>query len=228
MRKKVDPLTAGELVDELVARGNPRNVEGMARFGINPQNTLGVPMPVLRELARGRRDHHLALDLWATGIHEARILAALVDNPNQVTPEQMDAWVMDFDSWDVCDQVCSNLFDRTPYAVDKAMEWAGRREEFVKRAGFALMAALAWHDRRSPDETFLQFLPVILRESTDQRNFVKKAVNWALRQIGKRNPALMQAAIHTAREMQAIQSPAARWIAADALREFARHGEVEA
>ena len=222
-------MTSIELIAELRSHANPANVAGMAQFGINPHDTLGVSIPVVRELAkRAGRDHALAAALWESGIHEARVLAALVDDPRWVTEEQMERWVTAFDSWDVCDQVCSNLFDRTPYAVDKAMEWAGRREEFVKRAGFALMAALAWHDRRSPDETFLQFLPVILRESTDQRNFVKKAVNWALRQIGKRNPALMQAAIQTAREMQAIQSPAARWIAADALREFARHGEVEA
>ena len=132
----------------------------------------------------------------------------------------MDAWVLDFDSWDVCDQVCLNLFDRTPWAYEKAVAYAGREEEFVKRAGFALMACLAWHDKQAPDQNFLELLPVIQREAADNRNFVKKAVNWALRQIGKRNPALKQAAIETARAILLIDSPAARWVANDALREL--------
>ncbi len=213
-------MTAAQLIDHLRLMANPENAAGVARFGINPANTLGVSMPQLRALARGRRDHQMALELWASGIHEARILAALVDDPALLIEAQMETWVQDFDSWDVCDQVCMNLFDRSPLAFAKASEWAGREPEFVKRAGFALMACLAWHDKRSPDQRFLEFLPVIQRESTDRRNFVKKAVNWALRQIGKRNPALNQAAVATAREIQAIDSPAARWIAADALREL--------
>ncbi|MHB0965083.1 MAG: DNA alkylation repair protein [Bellilinea sp.] len=217
---KPEPMTAAQLIDHLRLMANPENAAGMARFGINPANTLGVSMPQLRALARGRRDHQLALELWASRIHEARILAALVDDPALLTEAQMEDWVQDFDSWDVCDQVCMNLFDRSPLAFAKASEWAGREPEFVKRAGFALMACLAWHDKRSPDQRFLEFLPVIQRESTDRRNFVKKAVNWALRQIGKRNPALNRAAVETAREIQAIDSPAARWIAADALREL--------
>ncbi len=227
MARKVELLSAAQLMDELVARGNPRNLEGMAHYGINPEHALGVSMPVIRELARGRRDHQLALDLWATGIHEARILAALVDNPHQVTPEQMEAWAVEFNSWDVCDQVCSNLFDRTIYAVEKAKEWAGRPEEYVKRAGFVLMAAMARRSRRIPDEVFLNFLPLIIRESIDQRNFVKKAVNWALRQIGKRNPELCAAALETARRIHQIDSPSARWIASDALRELSQYEEVD-
>jgi 3-methyladenine DNA glycosylase AlkD len=143
-----------------------------------------------------------------------------VGEPARVTKAQMDAWVLDFDSWDVCDQVCMNLFDRTPWAFEKAIEYAGREEEFVKRAGFALMASLAWHDKTAPDQKFLDLLPVIQREAADERNFVKKAVNWALRQIGKRNPALSQAAVATARDILLIDSKAARWVANDALREL--------
>jgi 3-methyladenine DNA glycosylase AlkD len=199
----------------------------MVQYGISANNTLGVSIPNIRSLARGRRDHHLALDLWATGYHEARILAAYVDDPAQVTPEQMDAWTKDFDSWDVCDQACISLFDKTPHAVKKALEWSGRREEFVKRAGFAMMAAMAWHDKKVPDEKFLQFLPLIIRESSDGRNYVKKAVNWALRQIGKRNASLRQAAIQTAQEIQTLGTPAGRWIAADALRELTKTGKTD-
>lgn len=217
---KPEPLTAAQLIERLREMGNPANVAGMARFGINPAHTLGVSMPQLRELAKGRRDQQLSLELWASGIHEARILAALVGEPARVTTEQMDAWVLDFDSWDVCDQVCMNLFDRTPWAFAKAVEYAGREEEFVKRAGFALMACLAWHDKQAADQRFLDLLPVIQREAADRRNFVKKAVNWALRQIGKRNPLLNAAAVETARAILIIDSPAARWVANDALREL--------
>jgi 3-methyladenine DNA glycosylase AlkD len=192
----------------------------MARYGINPAQALGVSIPALRQMARGRCDHALAEALWQSGIHEARILAGMVDDSSQVSSEQMERWVLDFDSWDVCDQVISNLFDRTRDAVEKAHAWSQRPEEFVKRAGFVLMAALAVHDKKSGDEVFLDFLPVIQREATDGRNFVKKAVNWALRQIGKRNASLRAAAIETARQIRAIDSPTARWIAADALKEL--------
>jgi 3-methyladenine DNA glycosylase AlkD len=220
MREPVEALTASQLVEKLKAFGTPEHLKGMVQYGINANNTLGVSIPNIKSLAHGRRDHQLALDLWATGIHEARILAAFVDDPAVVTPEQMDAWAVEFDSWDVCDQACISLFDKTPHAVKKALEWPGRQEEFVKRAGFAMMAALAWHDKTAPDEKFLQFLPLIVRESSDGRNYVKKAVNWALRQIGKRNPVLREAAIVTCREIQALGTPAGRWIAADALREL--------
>jgi len=217
---KAEPVAADQLIERLRAFANPENVAGMARFGINPAGTLGVSIPNIRALAKGRRDHQLALDLWDSGIHEARILAAMVDDPAQVTESQMEAWVLDFDSWDVCDQVCMNLFDRVPNAFKKAEEWAGRPEEFVKRAGFALMAVLAWHHKTAPDERFLAFLPIIHREAGDKRNFVKKAVNWALRQIGKRNAALNQAAIKAAQELLGSESSTARWVASDALREF--------
>ena len=198
---------------------------GMARFGINTQHALGVSMPALRKLAGKTHDHALAEQLWQTGIHESRILAAIVDVPAQVTPEQMERWVVDFDSWDVCDQVTTDLFDLTPFAHQKALEWAERGEEYVKRAGFALMAGLAVHNKTAPDVYFMEFFPAIERQATDGRNFVKKAVNWALRNIGKRNPTLRQAAIQTARNIQAISSPAARWIAADALRELSKKEE---
>jgi 3-methyladenine DNA glycosylase AlkD len=178
-------------------------------------------MPALRGIARELgRDHHLAQELWASGIHEARILACLIDEPSLATEEQMELWVKEFDSWDLCDQCCSNLFDRTGLAFEKAVEWSGREEEFVKRAGFVLMACLAVHDKKAGDEAFLEFLPLIKREAQDSRNFVRKAVNWALRQIGKRNPNLNRAAIEAAREIQKMDSRAARWIASDALREL--------
>jgi len=219
-------MKAEEILKQLKSLRNPANVAGMARFGINPRNTLGVSIPQLRQIARhAGKDHRLARELWASGIHEARILAAMVDVPEQVTDAQMERWVRDFDSWDVCDQVCSNLFDKTKSAHRKAARWSRREEEFVKRAGFALMAALAVHDKTASDAAFLKFLPLIRRAATDDRNFVKKAVNWALRQIGKRNAALNRAAISTAREIQQIDSRAARWIAADALRELRRKDE---
>ena len=177
-------------------------------------------MPELRKLAQGKEDHALAEQLWQTGIHEARILAGLVDDPVQVTGEQMERWAGDFNSWDLCDQVCLNLFRRSPLAIEKAVSWSERPEEYVKRASFVLMATLAVHAKKANDEVFLAFLPIIQYASTDERNFVKKAVNWALRQIGKRNPDLRQAAIQAAMQIQEIDSRSARWIAADALKEL--------
>jgi 3-methyladenine DNA glycosylase AlkD len=209
------------VLNRLRSLANPANVAGMARYGINPEGTLGISIPTLRKMAKEiGRDHGLAQELWSSGVHEARILAAFIDDPAQVDGEQMDRWARDLDSWDVCDQVCANLFDRVEIASKKAMEWARREETFVKRAGFALMAALAWHDKNAPDAIFEGFLPVIAREATDERNFVKKAVNWALRQIGKRTPALNRLAIATARRIQALDSRSARWIGSDALREL--------
>jgi len=177
---------------------------------------------VLKSIAKETgKDHELAERLWSSGIREARIIAAMIDDPKLVTGDQMERWVLDFDSWDVCDSCCMYLFDRTAYAYSKAIDWAEREEEYVKRAAFALMASLAIHDKRADDELFEMFLPVIKRESVDGRNFVKKAVNWALRQTGKRNLTLNRAAIETAREIRLIDSRSARWIAADALRELA-------
>lgn len=216
-------MEASDVLKELKSQQNPHNVAGMARFGINPDNTYGIPIPVVRKMAaRIGKDHQLALALWKSGIHEARILAGMVDDSWQVTETQMEAWVKEFDSWDVCDQVCMNLFDKTTVAYQKAIEWSGRKEEFVKRAGFALMACLAVHDKSAPESKFVQFFPYIKGAATDERNFVKKAVNWALRQIGKRNESLRQAAIKTAQEIQKFDSKAAKWIAGDALRELTK------
>jgi 3-methyladenine DNA glycosylase AlkD len=193
----------------------------MARFGINPSNTYGVSIPQLRAIAkRVGKNHGLAQELWASGIHEARILAGIIDDPRMVTEKQLDRWVREFDSWDVCDQCCSNLFGETEFAYKKAFEWSSKEGEFVKRAGFVMMAVLAVHDKNAKDEEFMKFLPIIKIKSDDERNFVKKAVNWALRQIGKRNFDLNVAAIKTAKEIQEIDSKSAKWIAADAVREL--------
>jgi 3-methyladenine DNA glycosylase AlkD len=193
----------------------------MGRFGINVDKAYGVSMPALRKMAKELgRDHELAASLWDSGVHEARILACLIDDPKLVTEKQMESWAAGFDSWDVCDQCCMNLFDKTPYAYKKALEWSRREEEFVRRAGFTLMAVLAVHDKTSSDDVFLGFLPAIAAASSDDRNFVKKAVNWALRQIGKRNCVLNVAAIKVAEQISRINSNAARWIASDALREL--------
>ncbi|MCX5818795.1 MAG: DNA alkylation repair protein [Deltaproteobacteria bacterium] len=214
-------MTLDQIVAILKALANPDNVAGMARYGISPEGCLGVPMPALRKMAGeiGRR-HGLAEGLWRSGIHEARILAGLIDDPSLVTDDQMERWVLDIDSWDICDQLCSNLFSRTGLALEKAAAWSSRPETFVKRAGFVLMAALAVHDKKADDAVFASFLPLIAREAGDDRNFVKKAVNWALRQIGKRNPALNLLAVEAARKIREMDARSARWIAGDALREL--------
>ena len=184
---------------------------------------MGVSIPNLRALAkRIGKNHELAAELWQAGTLETRILASLIDEPAKVTPRQMNSWVKDLESWADCDAVCGNLFDRTPHAIAKAEEWIGRSEEYVKRASYVLMAALAVHDKIAPDDLFLSFLPMIERGASDDRNFVKKAVNWALRQIGKRNVRLQAAAIQTAERIATQITPSARWIAADALRELRR------
>jgi 3-methyladenine DNA glycosylase AlkD len=219
-----------EILRKLMDMSNPRNAEGMARFGLVSKDVLGITKPVLDGMAKEiGKNHELALRLWDSGIYDARVLAALIDDPKNVTEKQMDSWVVCFDNWGVCDNACMNLFDKTPFAYAKAVEWSHRKEEFVKRAGFALMASLAVHDKKAPDARFLKFLPIIKRESRDERNYVKKAVNWALRQMGKRNKRLNKAAIKAAEEIQASarrlepgdKSRRSRtWIAADALREL--------
>ena len=221
-------MNANQILNELAGLGSQANVDGMARFGIVTKKVFGVPTPTLR--AMGRRigkSHKLALELWKTGVLEARFLASLVDVPAEVSPRQMEQWTADFDNWATCDSTCGNLFDKTPYAFDKAMECSGRHEEFVKRAGFVMMACLAVHDKKARDAQFLPFLKVIRRESTDDRNFVRKAVNWALRQIGKSRPGLYEQAIETARGIRQINSRSARWIAADALRELTARKKVK-
>lgn len=203
----------------------PEELDGMARFGMDTAGRLGVSIPVLRRLAKELgKDHSLAQGLWNTGILDARILASMVEDPEKVTAAQMNRWVAGFTSWDVCDQVCMNLFWKTPFAWEKAAEWSRREEEFVKRAAFSLLACLAWHDEGAADSRFLRVLPLIRRAATDERNFVRKAVNWALRHIGKRNGALNRAAIAAAREIRKLDSKSARWIAGDALRELTSEG----
>jgi 3-methyladenine DNA glycosylase AlkD len=210
-----------EIIEQLKSLSDPEAVAGMARFGIKSDKTLGVSIPNLRKIAKKTgKNHLLALQLWDSDIHEARILAGMVDDPEMVTEEQMESWVKDFDSWDVCDQCCLNLLDKTEFAYQKAIEWSERSEEFVKRTGFVLMAQFAVHDKKASDEDFMQFFPIIKREATDERNFVKKAVNWALRQIGKRNLNLNDKAIEIAKEIQQLDSKSAKWIATDTLREL--------
>lgn len=214
-------MSAEAVIAEMKSKADPKAVAGMARFGISSKNTLGLSIPTIREMAKKvGTNHQVAQALWRSGIHEARILAAFVDDPSLVTEAQMEKWVSEFDSWDVCDQVCSGLLDRTPFARAKALEWSQREEEFVKRAGYVLMAALAVHDKKASDSEFLKFFGQIEKGSTDQRNFVKKAVNWALRQIGKRNIMLNRAALELARKISNKDSPSARWVAADAIREL--------
>lgn len=214
---------AAEIVAQLRALRRPHNLEGQRHFGITSRTEqLGISAPVLREIARShRRDHALALALWASGIHDARVLATMIDDPKQITRGQMERWVRDCDNWGVTDALAF-LFDRTPFAEEKAHAWSARQPEFVKRAGFALMAGMAVHRKELSDEIFIRFLPVITREAADERNFVRKAVNWALRQIGKRSAPLRRAAIGTAKIIQRLDSRSARWIAADALREWSR------
>lgn len=213
-----------EILVRLKESANPAAVAGMARYGITPKRTIyGVSAPTLKQLARQiGTNHELAHRLWASGIHDARRIAALIDDPDQVDESQMERWAAEFDSWDICDGCCLHLFVWTPHAHHKAVQWAKRKEEYVKRAGFALMAQLAVHDKNAPDSKFRRFLQAIVRESADDRNYVKKAVNWALRQIGKRNLALNALAIRAAKEIRQTDSSSARWIAADALRELTR------
>lgn len=225
-------MTADEIIKKLASLENLANVAGMARFGIRTEKAFGVPAPVLKNLAKEVKKetddrHALALELWKTGIHEARAVAFLIDNPKEVTPEQMDAWAEDFDNWAICDGTCGHLFCKTELAYEKAFEWSSREDEFVKRAGIILMAWLAVHDKKAPDEKIAQFLPVLEKHADDERNFVKKAVNWSLRQIGKRNLNLHKSAIETAEKIKRRNTRAARWIAADALRELRNEKTLE-
>ncbi len=193
----------------------------MKRYAIDVSHAFGVTMPEIRKLAKEiKKDHALALELWNTGIRECQILASLVDDPKQVTPKQMDSWVADFNSWEVCDQTCGNLFVRTPYAFEQAFEYSSSQKEYIKRAGFVLMAEMQVHNKKVKDEELMEFFPVIEREAWDDRNFVKKAVNWALRQIGKRNASLRQVAILVAKRIAQQETKSAKWIAKDALAEF--------
>lgn len=214
-------MTLDEVLAELHSLAKPENLGGMSRFGITTHNALGTGMPPLRKLAKQiKTDRNLAQQLWATELHEARILAAMIDNPQEVTEAQAEEWVCCFNSWDLCDQVCGNLFDKTSFALQKCTEWSSRPEEFVKRAAFALMASIAIHRRDIPDADLLFFFELIEKQANDKRNFVKKAVNWALRQTGKRSAFLLGHARVCAEKIALQNYPSARWIAADALREF--------
>lgn len=210
-----------DILAELKAAGSARNREGMARYGINVERAFGMPLPPIRRIAkRIGKDHELARRLWGSGWHEAQILAFTIDDPKQVTKYQMNTWARDFDSWDITDLCCVHLFRKTPFAHEIAVKWCGRKAEFVKRAGFAMIATLAVHDKKADDAVFKAYLSLIEREAPDERNFVKKAVNWALRQIGKRNRRLNKLAIAAARRIDKQDTRPARWIAKDAIREL--------
>lgn len=218
-------MTADEIIKKLESLENPENISGMARFGIATKKAFGVSAPVLKEIAKDAKKqskdrHLLALELWETGIHEARIIAYLIDDEKQVSEKQMESWAKDFDNWAICDGTCGYLFCKTEFAYQKVFEWSARDEEFIKRAGIVLIAWLAVHDKKASDEKIAEFLPILETYSDDERNFIKKAVNWSLRQIGKRNLNLNELAIETAERIKARNTKSARWIASDALREL--------
>ena len=215
-------MDRNEVLAWLEKRGTRRTIDGMARYGIVAERAFGVPMGTLLSLRkRLGKDHALATALWQSGWYEARLLAALVGDPARVTRRQMNAWAAGFENWADCDTVCFHLFDRTPFAWEKARLWSASPREFVRRAGFALMACLALHDKGAPDKRFLAFLPLIEKGARDERNFVKKGVNWALRAIGRRNVALHAAALAVARRLALSEEAAPRWVGKDALRELA-------
>lgn len=226
-RALADRASTAAAVDSALAylerKGSKRNRDGMARFAIVADKVFGVSVGDIRTYGKTvGKSHALALALWKTGWYEARMLAAFVDEPSRVTPAQMDRWARDFDNWAVCDNACFHLFDKTPHAYAMVPKWASRKEEFVKRAAFALIASLALHDKKGPDAPFRKFLPLIERAATDERNFVKKGVSWALRGIGHRNPVMRAAALRSAERLAASGDRAARWVGKDALRDLNR------
>ncbi|MCW8849058.1 MAG: DNA alkylation repair protein [Melioribacteraceae bacterium] len=214
-------MNAQEIIADLKKLRNVRNIEGMARFGINPDTALGISIVTLRKKAKEiGKNHKLALELWNSGIHEIRILATMIDNSEEVTKSQMNSWVKDFNSWDLCDQCCNNLFRKTMFAKELLFKWVKSKHEFTRRAGFVLMATHSVHKKEMTNDDFLKYLPLIIDYSQDERNFVKKAVNWALRQIGKRNMQLNEEAIKVCKTLLDSDSKSANWIAKDALREL--------
>ncbi|MEA3440397.1 MAG: DNA alkylation repair protein [Chloroflexota bacterium] len=213
--------TVNQVLQQLQAKADPEQLEGMARYGMTTDNRMGVKVPEMRKIAKKvGKNHQLALELWDTGIAEARIVASLVDDPALVSEVQMDDWVAGFNSWDVCDQVCMNLFDKTPYAWLKLSEWSTRKPEYEKRAAYALIAVLAVHDKGARDEQFSELLPLIKAGADDGRNYVKKAVSWALRNIGKRSPQLRGEVLDFLPELEAMQNKTASWIARDTFRDL--------
>ena len=216
------------ILAELKSKSRPDALKHLAKYGINTDKCYGVSIPDLRKLAKVvGKDHALALELWETGINDARILATMIDIPGKVTKSQMNDWVKDFNSWDVCDQCCNNLFVYTVYSDERAISWSKNKKEFIKRAGFVLMATGAVHDNESGNEKFINYLDIVKREAGDDRNFVKKAVNWALRQIGKRNLELNKIALEYAEEIKSLDSKAAKWVATDAIRELSSEKVIE-
>lgn len=214
-------MTCEDILKQLEKISNPEAVAGMTRFGIRGKKILGISIPNLEKIAKqAGKDPKLAKQLWDSEVHEAQILACMIANPQKLSNRQMEQWVKDFESWDICDQCCNRLFRKSHLAWEKAIEWSSRKQEFVKRAGFVLMAQLAVHDKRAGNNGFEMFFTLIEENAADDRNYVKKAVNWALRQIGKRNPQLMERAIQIAETIQKTDSKSARWIASDALREL--------
>lgn len=210
-----------EIVEWFEHNASQKNVEGMARFGINTQKAFGIPIPALRAKAKEYKCRHdVALGLWRTGFHEARLMAGMIADPALLKSEVIDEWVQEFNSWDVCDQCCSNVLYKTPYVYDKIKEYAHAEAEFVRRTAFVLIAVLAVHDKTLKDEDFLTYLKLVEEYSQDERNFVRKAVNWALRQIGKRNLNLNGVATDVARRLSKSENCSARWIGNDALREL--------
>lgn len=224
-------VTAKTLLEHLHTLAPPHNQAGMARFGINTRQALGISIPILRDIAKsvktsakeGKLNRHaLAQDLWESGIHEGRLLAILTEDPKAMTETQTESWVRDVDSWDICDQLCGNLLCKTPFAEKRMVAWCADEAEFVRRVGIVMIAQFAVHDKKADDERFEPFFPLLERYAYDERNFVKKAVNWSLRQLGKRSAALLEQATACAERIKAQGTSSARWIAADALREFAK------
>jgi len=223
MAKRTTP-SADDVVAKLRRMGNQSVREGMARFAIPSENAFGVAVGEMRKYAKELgRNHELAAELWEARWYEARMLACFVDDPTEVTPSQMDRWAKDFDSWAICDTACFHLFDRTPHAWSKVRQWAKRKDEFVRRASFALLACLALHDKKGSDEPFAEALALIEQYSDDDRNFVKKAVNWALRAIGRRSAALHGPALALSQKLGAMDLRSARWIGKDAARELIKN-----
>lgn len=225
-------MTSQDILNDLhsMASHDPKDLAGMARFGINVDKAWVISIPKLRKYSGELKKkltaldrHKLSQEIWESGVHEAKILAGFLEDPIMVTEKQMESWVLDFDSWDVVDMVCGNLFDRTEFAVKKAQEWSKREEVFVKRAGFVIMAGLSVHDKKMGDKIFEDFLIIIKREAHDGRNFVRKAVNWALRQIGKsRNINLYNKALHLSKVLYKSTDKSERWIGSDAYRELTK------
>ena len=224
LQKKYLMNTIADVIKELKSASSAKAIAAQAYFGIAGSNNLGLTTPQMRAIAKKiGKNHKLALQLWKSGIHEARHVAIFIADPKQVSENLMEEWIKGFNSWDIVDNCCGTLFDKSPIAFDKAIEWTKRKKEFEKRAGFAMMAVLAVHDKKAEDKKFEQFFPFIISESGDERNFVRKAVNWALRQIGKRNERLCRQAIQTAKEIAKKGDPVSKWIASDALRELEKY-----